>query len=144
MSMPRTWGPMAVFAIVMACCGLFAVGCGASSTSQSEPAYVATVPALLPTTDPTRVENTQSAAAPATTLSSGPTTESPAPATNPPAPTYTPRPLPTYTPRPTPLPANSSNRSQSTRFQATTLDGVEINLTETYGTPTLLAFWAPW
>ena len=30
------------------------------------------------------------------------------------------------------------------RFEARTLDGTVITLADTVGTPTLLAFWAPW
>ena len=84
-------------------------------------------------------------AAPATpTDTPAPATDTPVRVINTPEPTYTPRPLPTYTPRPTPVPASERERAQGVPFQAETLDGSVLTLSDTYGTPTLLAFWAPW
>ena len=93
--------------------------------------YSATVEALLPTADPT--------VPPTPTLA--PTS---APPTDTPAPTYTPRPQPSYTPWPTPTRATSENRQPAIQFNAQMLDGSEFSLPDAYGSPTLLAFWAPW
>lgn len=135
----------AVLAIVaLACFGSLVVACGASSTAQSDPEYGATVQALLPTLEATHAAVAQNATTTPPTQPSTSQTDTPASVANPPSPTYTPRPLPTYTPRPTPPPAEASDRSRATPFHAMTLDGSELNLADTYGTPTLLAFWAPW
>ena len=101
--------------------------------------------ALAPPVSPTAaaVAPTEAPAAPANT-SLQPTDTPAPPAETPAPPTFTPRPLPTYTPRPVPLPAGERERGDATPFQAQTLDGSEIVLSDTFGTPTLLAFWAPW
>ncbi len=137
--MPRNRNVTVVLTILaVACCSLFAAACGASSASQPDPEYVATVPALLPTLQPTDAPVMRSE------TSTPPTAAAMAPTDTPVPPTYTPRPAPTYTPRPAPPASTAGDRPTGTLFQATTLDGIEVNLTETYGTPTLLAFWAPW
>ena len=59
-------------------------------------------------------------------------------------PTDTPTPQPTYTPRPAPTKPAATEREPAVQFQARLLDGAELSLSETQGTPTLLAFWAPW
>ncbi len=122
---------MATLAIVAMLGGLL-LGC--TSPSSGAPAVIdhgATVDAMLPTAAPTEPP----------TAMADPTvmpTDTPAP------PTYTPRPRPTYTPRPVPTREGDGERIAATPFQAELLDGTEITLSETFGTPTLLAFWAPW
>lgn len=117
-------------AVALALC---AVTLGCNQTPAENPAsnYGATVEALLPTADPTV-----------------PPTPAPAPTSPPPtdtpAPTYTPRPQPTYTPWPTPTKATIDNRQPAIPFNAAMLDGSEFSLPDAYGSPTLLAFWAPW
>ena len=107
------------------------LGCTPSSASPTADVdHAATVEALLPTAEPTEPP----AAADPTVAS----------ADTPAAPTYTPRPRPTYTPRPAPTRAGSGERAAATPFQAELLDGTEITLSDTFGTPTLLAFWAHW
>ena len=107
------------------------LGCGRTPDETLAGDYGATVEALLPTADPTVPP----------TLTPTPTS---APPTDTPAPTYTPRPQPTYTPRPTPSKATTEDRQPAIPFNAQMLDGSEFSLPDAYGSPTLLAFWAPW
>ena len=51
---------------------------------------------------------------------------------------------PTYTPRPVPTRLGEGERQPAPAFQAVTLDGTSVYLEDLRGTPTLLAFWAPW
>ena len=113
-------------AVALALC---AATLGCNQTPGETPAgnYGATVEALLPTAEPT--------APPAPTS---------VPPTDTPAPTFTPRPRPTYTPRPTPTKATAENRQPAITFNAPTLDGSEFSLQDGFGSPTLLAFFAPW
>ena len=106
---------------------------GCNQTREETPAsnYGATVEALLPTADPT--------VPPTPTLVPTPVTP-----TDTPAPTYTPRPQPTYTPWPTPTKATTEDRQPAIPFNAKMLDGSEFSLPDGFGSPTLLAFWAPW
>ena len=138
----RRLTPIAAIAIVV-WASVWLVACAPSSTDapHSEPEYAATVQVLLPTAEPTEPPPTQTNTPAAST-----TDPSPVPTDTPTAmaPTYTPRPLPTYTPRPTPPQAGDTERSPAVPFQAQTLDGSLLSLPDTYGTPTLLAFWAPW
>ena len=120
---------MFVVAALAVCVAI--LGCGQPPAQPAAGDYGATVEALLPTADPT--------APPTPTLA--PTS---APPTDTPAPTYTPRPQPTYTPWPTPTRATAENRRPAIPFNAQMLDGSEFSLPEAYGSPTLLAFWAPW
>ena len=65
------------------------------------------------------------------------------------APVFTPMPTlaparPTYTPRPAPTRLGDGERQAAPAFQAVTLDGSAVYLEDLLGTPTLLAFWAPW
>lgn len=53
-------------------------------------------------------------------------------------------PPPTYTRRPSPTKPSAGERAPSIPFQARTLDGSTFELSQTFGTPTLIAFWAPW
>ena len=137
---------MAAFSVcAVACLGLFLVACAAPSANQPDAEYSATVPALVPTSEAVSQSTSESATSiPPTVTSPSPADTAVPPTDPPPPPTYTPRPLPTDTPRPAPVPAGDGARSESTPFQAQALDGSVINLSDTYGTPTLLAFWAPW
>ena len=119
--------------LTVAALALCAATLGCSQTPGETPAgdYGATVEALLPTADPTIPP----------TLTLAPTS---VPPTDTPAPTYTPRPQPTYTPRPTPSKATTEDRQPAIPFNAQMLDGSEFSLPDAYGSPTLLAFWAPW
>ena len=114
------------------------LGCAAPTGQPPAPDYEATVQLLLPTAEPT--EPPTPTVAPTPTESSAP----------PPPPTYTPRPMPTdapqptYTPRPVPTQMGSGEREPSIPFQARLLDGTDLSLPDTAGTPTLLAFWAHW
>ena len=130
---------------VVACLGVSLFACAPQSTDRSDPEYAATVQALLPAPDPAQRPESQPVITVAATDPSASPTDTPVPAAETPTPpTYTPRPLPTYTPRPVPLPAGETERSQAVPFQAQTLDGSVLTLSDTLGTPTLLAFWAPW
>ena len=101
------------------------LGCTPSPDGPTADAdHAATVEALLPTAAPT-----VAASAPADTAAT---------------PTYTPRARPTYTPRPAPTQAGDGELVAAIPFRAELLDGTEIALSDTLGTPTLLAFWAPW
>ena len=122
------------------CVSAALLACAAPSSNAPDAEYAATVQALLPTSAPASRSDT---AVPPTTASATPT-DTPMPVTDALEPTYTPRPLPTYTPRPVPLPAGERERAAAVPFQAQTLDGSTLSLPDTYGTPTLLAFWAPW
>lgn len=117
-----------VFALALCAATL---GCNQTPGEIQTADYGATVEALLPTADPTV-----------------PPTPTPlptsAPPTDTPEPTYTPRPQPTYAPRPTPAQATTEDRQPAIPFNAQMLDGSEFALTDAYGSPTLLAFWAPW
>ena len=136
--------PVPVAVVVAICAGVLLVACGTSQQPTPGSEHATRVDALLPTSEPLAPAAPASAVAPATDSPAAPT-DTPVPATNTPAPpTYTPRPLPTYTPRPIPLPSGEGERGDATPFQAQTLDGAELVLTDTFGTPTLLAFWAPW
>ena len=104
------------------------VACGQRPAETPQSNYGATVEALLPTAEPT-----------------APPTQTPVPShTDSPAPTYTPRPQPTYTPWPTPTKATTEDREPAIPFNAQMLDGSSFSLPDAYGSPTLLAFWAPW
>ena len=128
------------------CLAVSLLACTAAPAPDAPDAEYATrVEALLPTAESiaTAVSSTNTAVPP--TLDPAAPVNTPVPATDTPAPpTYTPRPLPTYTPRPVPLPAGERERTQAIPFQAQSIDGSEVNLPDTFGTPTLLAFWAPW
>ena len=115
--------------ILLAICATL-IGCNRTLAEDTSRDYGATVEALLPTADPT---------APPPTL-----TATAIPPTDTPAPTYTPRPQPTYTPWPTPTRATTEDRQPAIPFNAQLLDGSEFSLPDAYGSPTLLAFWAPW
>lgn len=129
---------MSVIGVLAILCAVM-LGCTASTADSGDAMHSATVQALLPTSEPTEPPPAATAEAPVARA------DTPAPATNTPAPpTYTPIPPPTYTPRPAPAPAGEAERGEAIRFQGETLDGSVINLSDTYGTPTLLAFWAPW
>ena len=120
-----------VFMVVaLALCALM-LGCDQTRAETPAGDYGATVEALLPTADPT---------VPPTPI---PTPTS-IPPTDTPAPTFTPRPRPTYTPWPTPTKATTEDRQPAIPFNAQMLDGSEFSLPDSFGSPTLLAFWAPW
>ena len=130
-----------VLTLVAAICVSAALlACAAPASDGPDAEYSATVEVLLPTSAPASRSDTAvpPSAAPVTP------TNMPISATDTLEPTYTPRPLPTYTPRPVPLPAGERERAEAVLFQAQTLDGSMLSLPDTYGTPTLLAFWAPW
>ena len=118
--------------------GVILVGCAAPAAQSATPDYPATIQFLMATVEP--AEPPTSAAM---------TTPDPPTATSPPddtpAPTATLR--PTYTPHPRPTPAASSEpgeREPAIPFEARRLNGADLVLSDTIGTPTLLAFWAPW
>ena len=117
---------LAVVVAALALCAA-AIGCGQTPAATPAGDYSATVEALLPTADPTV-----------------PPTATSTPPTDTPAPTYTPRPRPSYTPWPTPTRATTENRQPAIPFNAQMLDGSEFSLPDSYGSPTLLAFFAPW
>ena len=122
--------PLVFVAVALTLC---AATLGCNQTPGETPAgdYGATVEALLPTADPT--------------VPPTPTTPPTAiPPTDTPAPTFTPRPRPTYTPWPTPTRATTEDRRPAIPFNAQMLDGSEFSLPDAYGSPTLLAFFAPW
>ena len=118
----------AVFALALSAATL---GCNQTPGETQTGDYGATVEALLPTADPT---------APPTPTAL-PTS---VPPTDAPAPTYTPRPQPTYTPWPTPTKATAEDRRPAIPFNAQMLNGSEFSLQDGFGSPTLLAFFAPW
>ena len=118
-----------VVALLAVCATL--IGCNRTPAENPGGDYGATVEALLPTADPTAPP------APTPTATAIPPTDTPAP-------TYTPRPQPTYTPWPTPTKATTEDRQPAIPFNAQMLDGSEFSLSDSYGSPTLLAFWAPW
>ena len=105
------------------------LGCEQTPAETPSTDYSATVEALLPTSEPT--------VPPTPTPTSVPPTGTPAP-------TFTPLPRPTYTPWPTPTKSTAEDRQPAIPFNAQTLDGSEFSLPDAYGSPTLLAFWAPW
>ena len=124
------------------------------ATGAAEPGSVnpgATLAAALPTEPPPATPIPPTSTPPATAI---PPTSTPPPTAIPPTstppPTYTPRPRPTYTPRPAPTRAGEGEsegegeRQPAAPFRAHLLDGSELALSDTFGTPTLLAFWAPW
>ena len=119
---------LAVAALVL-CAAL--LGCNQAPAETPSTDYGATVEAMLPTAEPTVL--------PTPTLA--PTS---VPPTDTPAPTYTPRPQPTYTPRPEPTKATTEDRQPAIPFNAQMLDGSQFSLPDGYGSPTLLAFFAPW
>ena len=132
-------------AVALACCSVFLLACAPSSASQPAAEHSATVEILIPAAEPTQPSAAQAATtAPPTLAQSSPTDTAVPPTDSPEPPTYTPRPAPTYTPRPVPAQAGEGERDQAILFQAETLDGTVIHLSDSYGTPTLLAFWAPW
>lgn len=117
---------MAMLVLLLGCTALPNRAAGA-------PDHAATVDALLPTAEPAEPTVAPTMADPTT-----------APTDPPPPPTYTPRPPPTYTPRPAPTPESDGERTVAIPFQAELLDGSKITLSDTFGSPTLLAFWAHW
>ena len=60
--------------------------------------------------------------------------------------TTEPRPESTDRPAPTAQPPIivATDRPTAIQFQALTLDGDTFDLSQSRGTPTLIAFWAPW
>lgn len=117
-------------AVALVWCAMV-IGCNQTPAETPSTDYSATVEAMLPTADPT--------VPPTPTLS--PTS---IPPSDTPAPTFTPRPRPTYTPWPTPTKATTEDRQPAIPFNAQMLDGSEFSLPDAYGSPTLLAFFAPW
>ena len=118
--------------------GVILVGCAAPAEQSATPDYPATIQFLLPTAEPTVPPTPTAMPTPESSTATSLPTDTPAP-------TATLR--PTYTPRPLPAPAESSGsgeREPAIPFHAHLLDGGELALPETFGTPTLLAFWAPW
>lgn len=118
-----------------------------SGVGVGQPDYAATVNALAPTWDPTATPQPSAAAPPTETATPPAATPQPTDTVAPtPQPTYTPRPRPTYTPHPLPdAGIAAAERAPGLFFEAILLDGSEFNMEEaTLGTPTLLAFWAPW
>lgn len=116
-----------------------------------QPDYAATVDALAPSRVLPTLTPTPSPPPPTDTpLPTATATLAPTPTLTPsPQPTYTPRLRPTYTPRPLPNQNQgggvmAAERSPGLFFQATLLDGSRFSMEDTLGTPTLLAFWAPW
>ncbi len=109
------------------------LGCSAPPAEPPEPDHGATIQALLPTAEPTEP--------PVPGVANTPV---PVSADTPVRATDTPPPPPTYTPRPAPTRPVAGEREPSVPFQARLLDGSQMSLSETAGTPTLLAFWAPW
>ncbi len=146
--MPRSRTTTSAIAILI--CALASVFLGGCAPNTAEPGgsdHSATVQVLLPTSEnPAAPSGDAPAAIPPTdspTLITA--TDTPIAATDTPAPaTYTPRPPPTYTPRPAPTREGDGEREEAVTFQAQLLDGSVLNLSDTLGTPTLLAFWAPW
>ena len=127
----------ALLALILAL-GATLVGCAAPAEQPATPDYPATIQFLLPTAEPTAPPLPTATATPQSPTATSPPADTPEP-------TATLR--PTYTPRPLPAPAESgepSEREQSIPFQARLLDGADLLLADTIGTPTLLAFWAPW
>lgn len=144
------FGPGALGAAAAGILLLAGVGCATPAPGDDggigvgQPDYAATVNALAPTWDPTETPTPLPTATPSpTATATPPPTVAAAPT---PQPTYTPRPRPTYTPRPLPDAGVAvAERMPGVFFQAILLDGSEFNMeAATLGTPTLLAFWAPW
>ena len=157
---PAVWGAAGILLLAGVGCATPAPGGGGPDSGYIQPDYAATVnalapsrvlPTLTPTPSPVPPTDTPApTATPAPTPTSRPTpTSSPIPTASP-QPTYTPRPRPTYTPRPLPNQNQggggvmAAERSPGLFFQATLLDGSKFDMQDTLGTPTLLAFWAPW
>ena len=134
-----------LFAVLLTLAGALLVGCAGPV---APPPGNGVLPAA-----PVWQEPTLPPAATATTAVS-PTTAAladaaAASADKPAAPVFTPMPTParpTYTPRPAPtrLGDADAERPAAPAFQAVTLDGTAVYLEDLRGTPTLLAFWAPW
>ena len=154
MSLIRSSKSATILAIAALAC-LLVAGCTAPPPAPVDSS--ATVEALLPTMDPPTPAATETEPAVAATDSTpgdpASTDAAPMNAASPPlptatdapaSPTYTPRPPPTYTPRPAPESAADGERPPAILFQAELVDGTVLDLADTYGTPTLLAFWAPW
>ena len=140
---------------------LAGIGCTTPATAPmptldagvAPPDYAATVnalapsrilPTLTPTPSPPPPTDTPQPTATATATLAPTSTPTPSP-----QPTYTPRLRPTYTPRPLPNQNQSggvmaAERSPGLFFEAILLDGSKFSMEDTLGTPTLLAFWAPW
>ena len=119
---------LAIIIVAVAIC-LALLGCNQTPGETPPNNYGATVEALLPTADPTIPPTPTSTALPPT---------------NTPAPTFTSRPRPTYTPWPTPTKATADNRQPAIPFNAQMVDGSHFALRDGFGSPTLLAFFAPW
>ena len=120
---------------LLALAGALLIGCaGMASAPGNEGAPSA--PAWQDPTLPPAATATMAAPTPA----DGGTASS---ADTPAAPVFTPA-RPTYTPRPAPTRLGDGERQAAPAFQAVTLDGSAVYLEDLLGTPTLLAFWAPW
>ena len=128
----------ALLALIILALGVILVSCASPAKQSATPDYQATVQILLPTAEPTEPPTPTAVPTPESSTATSRPTDTPEP-------TATLR--PTYTPRPLPAPAESggsSEREPAIPFHAHLLDGGELALPETFGTPTLLAFWAPW
>ena len=120
-----------VFVILAVAVCATLLGCNQTPAEAPSTDYSATVEAMLPTAEPT--------VPPTPTLPQTSVTPTDAP-----APTFTPHPRPTYTPWPTPTRAATEDRQPAIPFNAQMLDGSEFSLQDGFGSPTLLAFFAPW
>ena len=125
-----------LFVALLAVAGALLVGCAgpASSPGAVPGAPVWQDPTLPPAATATAVSPTDATAS---------STDTPAAPVFTPEPTLTPA-RPTYTPRPAPTRLGDGEREPAPPFQAVTLDGSAVYLEDLRGTPTLLAFWAPW
>ena len=119
-----------LFVALLAVAGALLIGCAGPASS----------PGVAPTA-PVWQDPTLPPAATATAVS--PTDTASSSADTPAAPVFTPA-RPTYTPRPAPTRLGDGERVAAPPFQAVTLDGSAVYLEDLRGTPTLLAFWAPW
>ena len=120
---------------LLALAGVLFIGCAGPASSPAAPAWQ----------DPTLPPAATATMAAATPADGDTASSSDTPA----APVFTPMPTlaparPTYTPRPAPTRLGDGERQAAPAFQAVTLDGSAVYLEDLLGTPTLLAFWAPW
>ena len=120
---------------LLALAGALLIGCAGMASAPGN-GGAPSAPAWQDPTLPPAATATMAAATPA----DGDTASSP---DTPAAPVFTPA-RPTYTPRPAPTRLGDGERQAAPAFQAVTLDGSAVYLEDLLGTPTLLAFWAPW
>ena len=127
-----------LFAVLLTLAGALLVGCAGPAAPPGNGVLPAAPVWQEPTLPPAATATPAALADAAAASADKPAAPVFTPMSTPVHPTYTPRPVPTR------LGDADAERPAAPAFQAVTLDGTAVYLEDLRGTPTLLAFWAPW